>query len=211
MKPIEKEALKAALKENFKLYPEDYPVDPGGPIDEGAYSLAVWLGNTFEQEGGAGDTIEEWIEVAIETFMSYFDFYDKENDERGDTYRYIKSQVVRTLKSHYRNLFKPAFSVTEELTVKLDGQALVNMGWDIGEDSPEDQYELMINEGKIKASILASNNEWSDSGFTFEYIDTIKDLIRHGYLMIAESGTLKVARCSFKDQCDAASTTYKEQ
>lgn len=192
MKTTAKESLKAGLKENFKLYPEDYPIDPGGPTDEGVYSLAVWLGNTFEQEGGAGDTIEEWVEVAIETFMSYFEFYDKENDERGDTYRYIKSQVVRTLKSHYPNLFEPAFSVTEELTVKLDGQDMLNMGWDIGEDSPEDQYELTINEGKIKASILASNNEWSDSGFTFEYIDTIQDLIRHGYLMIAESGNIQI-------------------
>lgn len=75
---------------------------------------------------------------------------------------------------------------TEELRIKLDGQEMLNMGWDIGEDKPEDQYELTISEKEISASMLCSNNEYNDSGFTFEYIDTIQDLIRNGYLMIAD-------------------------
>lgn len=79
-----------------------------------------------------------------------------------------------------------SFSVPEELFINLDGQEMINMGWDIAEDSPKDKYELAISEGEIAASILCSNNEYSDSGFTFEYVDTIQDLIRHGYLMIAD-------------------------
>lgn len=91
------------------------------------------------------------------------------------------------------------FSVPLELSIKLDGEDMLIMGWDIGEDKPEDQYELTISEKEVSASILCSNNEYNDSGFTFEYIDTIQDLIFHGYLMIAnengdevENGTLQI-------------------
>lgn len=80
------------------------------------------------------------------------------------------------------------FSVPEELRIKLDGHEMLNMGWLIVNDSPEDQYELTVNEGKINASILASNDELSHSGFTFDYISTIQDLIFHGYLIIADEG-----------------------
>lgn len=81
-----------------------------------------------------------------------------------------------------------SFSVPEELTIKLDGLEMLNMGWNIENDSPDDQYELTINEGTITAARLASNNEWNDSGFTFDYIDTIQDLLRYGFLMIADEG-----------------------
>lgn len=75
---------------------------------------------------------------------------------------------------------------TEPIILRLDGQELINMGWDIENDKPEDQYELYITENEIDASILCSNGEYSDTGWTFEYVGSITDLIRHGYLMIAD-------------------------
>jgi len=110
-----------------------------------------------------------------------------------------KQNPLKIMKTYTLDHNTGSFSVTEELQIKLDGQDMLNMGWEIENDKPEDQYVLTISDKKISASILCSDNDYHDSGFTFEYIDTIQDLIRHGYLIIAnedgdevENGTLQI-------------------
>jgi hypothetical protein len=75
-------------------------------------------------------------------------------------------------------------TITDTYTVKLSGQQMLDMGWEIGNDSPEYQYELSIDTDneKITAAILCSNNEYSDSGFSFDFADTFNDLRFAGHI-----------------------------
>ena len=80
-----------------------------------------------------------------------------------------------------------SFQIAEEIRLDLTGQEMIIMGWEIGDDSPDDDYALIIEEGEITCAIYAGNthNETVSTNWTFDYIDTIQDLIRHGYLHIA--------------------------
>lgn len=78
---------------------------------------------------------------------------------------------------------KTALTPNDPHIINMTGQQMLDLGWDIGNDSPEDQYELYIrtNIEEITASILCFNNEYSDSGFNFDFADTFNDLRFAGY------------------------------
>ena len=84
------------------------------------------------------------------------------------------------------------FSIEEEpIHIRLDGSEMEEMKWTLSdEDTPSSEFLLSIwKDGSISCDILCSNNEWSDSGYRFDFMDTIQDLISHDYLII-DNGTL---------------------
>lgn len=91
----------------------------------------------------------------------------------------IKDQIVEIIENNND-------SINYGLRIELTGQEMLDMGWDIGDDSPEDEYELVVfvedDYEKINCSILCDNGEYSDSGFSFDYEDTLRDLEKNGYI-----------------------------
>ena len=94
MNAIDKEALKHALTENFKLYPDDWAASENSVTDETINFLKNWVEMEFEnkKEGDSG-TIEEWFEIAINTLIDYFEIEDGDFDEVGGARDYIVSQL----------------------------------------------------------------------------------------------------------------------
>ena len=75
-------------------------------------------------------------------------------------------------------------TASDGFRIDITGQDMLDMGWDIADDSPDDEYELVIHveDKEINCSILCSNNEYTDSGFSFDYEDTLIDLDKNGYI-----------------------------
>ena len=97
MKDLTKQSIQHAIRENFKLYEQDYPLQGGSPTDEGIAQLVSWVKNEYaiadDEEKGL---LSEWFEAAQEAFVNYFGWdnpytYDKE--EREKIWDYIEDMI----------------------------------------------------------------------------------------------------------------------
>ena len=94
MKALKKQSIAQSLRENFTAYPENYPLSDGGPSEDAISQLVNWIENEYQndEEEDKG-TIVEWLEIAIDNYLDYFDGdFDIEN-ESGENREYIVDQV----------------------------------------------------------------------------------------------------------------------
>ena len=97
MKDLTKQSIQHAIRENFKLYAEDYPLQGGSPTDEGISQLVSWVKNEYaaaetEEKG----LLSEWFEAAQEAFVNYFgwnDPYEYDQEEREQIWAYIEDMI----------------------------------------------------------------------------------------------------------------------
>lgn len=103
MKDLMKQSISHAITENFKIYEEDYPLQDGGPTDEGISQLVRWVENEYEaNDSEEKGTINEWFEVAKTAISNYFDWnnpYLYDEEEREEIWNYIEEQVKHIRKA----------------------------------------------------------------------------------------------------------------
>jgi hypothetical protein len=94
MKTLKKQSIAQALRENFAAYPEDYPVSDGGPSEDAISQLISWVENEYQndEEEDRG-TIDEWFEIAISSYLDYFDRYFDNENESGENREYVVDQI----------------------------------------------------------------------------------------------------------------------
>lgn len=86
--------------------------------------------------------------------------------------------------------------LTDDIRIeRVSGGELEKMGWDIGDDSKDDMYDIIVKgNNTIEVEIYAGStpNETVDSGWSFDDFDeTVKELIEHDYLTKTKDGELK--------------------
>lgn len=98
MNAIRKQSIEHSIRENFKLYPESYPLQEANngisPTDDAISSLADWVEREFkyDETEDKGD-LSEWFEIAIGQFIDFFEIKDGDFDEQGETRQYIIDQI----------------------------------------------------------------------------------------------------------------------
>ena len=92
MKTLKKQSIAQALRENFTAYPENYPISDGGPSENAISQLVNWVKNEYQNDEDNGD-IDEWFDIAVDEYLSYFDEYFDIENEYGENREYVVDQV----------------------------------------------------------------------------------------------------------------------
>lgn len=92
MKTLKKQSIAQSLRENFTAYPENYPISDGGPSEDAISQLVNWVENEYQNDEDNG-AIDEWFDIAIDEYLSYFDEYFDNEKESGENREYVVDQV----------------------------------------------------------------------------------------------------------------------
>lgn len=93
MKTAVKQSIDHSIREDFKAYPDWYPLSGYGPSEDAASSIVNWVENNFENsEESEETTLSEWFEVAVDAYLDYFSD-DLEEEELGENRAYIESLI----------------------------------------------------------------------------------------------------------------------
>lgn len=94
MKALKKQSIAQALRENFTAYPEDYPINDGGPSEDAISQLVGWVENDYQndEEEDRG-TVDEWFDIAVDEYLSYFDEHFEPETEMGENRDYVVDQI----------------------------------------------------------------------------------------------------------------------
>lgn len=99
MDTLKKQSIAHALRENFKAYSEDYPINDGRPSDDAIDTFVNWVENEFENDDDPDKgSIKEWFKIAIDNYLSFFDDCFKPETEMGENRKYVIDQVNYTKK-----------------------------------------------------------------------------------------------------------------
>ena len=73
--------------------------------------------------------------------------------------------------------------IWDSIIIKITGQELIDMGWYIGEDLPEQKFNLHINVSEQKMEIAPDVDGGSfDTTYEFDYAETLSDLSEYDHL-----------------------------
>jgi hypothetical protein len=94
METIKQQSIEHSLRENFKIYPENYPLQEvnGGisPTEDAISALVSWVENEFENDNDPiKGSINEWFDIAACAFYDFFELSDGNFDETNDTWNYL--------------------------------------------------------------------------------------------------------------------------
>ena len=134
MKSIRIESIKASLQESFYNSPELYPLD-GGPTDEAISNLVKWVECEFDNDEQKGDeTIEQWFEVAIEKYLSYFeDDFDAET-EMGENEEFVREMIdhlktknATITRSEIMSILSQVFDIPSDVELQVEEDGTVSI------------------------------------------------------------------------------------
>lgn len=92
MKTLKKQSIAQSLRENFTAYPEDYPISDGAPSEDAISQLISWVENEYQNDEEE-DTIDEWFDIAVNEYLSYFDEHFEPETEMGENREYVVNQI----------------------------------------------------------------------------------------------------------------------
>lgn len=98
METIKKQSIEHSIRENFKIYPESYPLQEANngisPTEDAISSLVSWVENEFENDNDPSKgSINEWFDIAADTFFNFFELCDGDFDEPGSTLNYLTETI----------------------------------------------------------------------------------------------------------------------
>lgn len=98
MNTITKQSIAQSIRENFQAYPDSYPcqsANNGTSATEDAVSALInWVETEYEQSDDEDKgSVGEWFQIAVDSFISYFEICDGDFDDGGEAREHIVNLV----------------------------------------------------------------------------------------------------------------------